>query len=246
MNEQIHKGHRKRMRAKFNIHGPRVFDTYELLEMLLYRVFVQGDTNPIAKQLLEKFGSIDGVLSADASELMTVEGIGKKSAELIVAVGSALSLCEEESTCEATFEDHNELGKYFVSYFEGRTASSVVMMVLDNSMRMIGMNELYGLDYASGKIQSKEFMDYAVRNGASVAIIAHNHPYGPICPTEGDRQTNIMVENALLGIGVILAEHYIICGCEHYGFMTKSLSSLFEQKPALGRFLRTKNGETDE
>ena len=53
-NDGIHKGHRQRMRAKLKAHGARVFDTYELLEMLLYYVVPYKDTNPIAKRLTDK------------------------------------------------------------------------------------------------------------------------------------------------------------------------------------------------
>ena len=56
--KDIHKGHRARMRSKLESYGPRIFDTYELLEMLLYYVIPYRDTNPIAKRLLAAFGSL--------------------------------------------------------------------------------------------------------------------------------------------------------------------------------------------
>ena len=59
--EKLHVGHRARMRRKFLSYGPRIFDTYELLEMLLYHVIPYKDTNPIAKRLLMEFGSLEGV-----------------------------------------------------------------------------------------------------------------------------------------------------------------------------------------
>ena len=53
--EKLHAGHRARMRRKFLSYGPRIFDTYELLEMLLYYAIPYKDTNPIAKRLLMEF-----------------------------------------------------------------------------------------------------------------------------------------------------------------------------------------------
>ena len=58
---RVHDGHRGRMRSKLLAHGQRIFDTYELLEMLLYWVIPCRDTNPVAKNLLYAFGSLDGV-----------------------------------------------------------------------------------------------------------------------------------------------------------------------------------------
>ena len=54
--EKMHVGHRGRMRDKLMTHGARIFDTYELLEMLLYYTIPYKDTNPIAKRLLSEFG----------------------------------------------------------------------------------------------------------------------------------------------------------------------------------------------
>ena len=53
MDELVHKGHRKRMRRKFADFGAKVFDTYELLEMLLYYTVPVKDTNPLSKKLLQ-------------------------------------------------------------------------------------------------------------------------------------------------------------------------------------------------
>ena len=97
MEENIHKGHRQRMRAKLSAHGPRVFDSYELLEMLLYRTNPRSDTNPIAKQLLRRFGSIDGVLSTSCEELASENGVGTKTASLISLVGEAYELSAESN-----------------------------------------------------------------------------------------------------------------------------------------------------
>ena len=69
MEELVHRGHRKRMRRKFSDFGDIVFDTYELLEMLLYYTVPVRDTNPLAKRLLVEFGSLDGVLSASKENL---------------------------------------------------------------------------------------------------------------------------------------------------------------------------------
>ena len=64
--EKLHVGHRARMRRKFLSYGSRIFDTYELLEMLLYHAIPYKDTNPVAKRLLMEFGSLEGVLTASS------------------------------------------------------------------------------------------------------------------------------------------------------------------------------------
>ena len=88
LDKDIHKGHRARMRSKLASYGPRIFDTYELLEMLLYYVIPVRDTNPVAKRLLAEFGDLDGVLSASMEELMAVDGIGAAAASYLITVGA--------------------------------------------------------------------------------------------------------------------------------------------------------------
>jgi len=86
MADNPHIGHRQRMRRKLLEYSRRVFDTYELLEMLLYYSVKLRDTNPISKALLQRFSSLNGVLHAKYDELVSVSGVGEKSAKLIVGV----------------------------------------------------------------------------------------------------------------------------------------------------------------
>ncbi len=55
-------GHRQRLRERFNNHGDDVLADYELLELLLFRTIARADTKPLAKALLNRFGSFAGVL----------------------------------------------------------------------------------------------------------------------------------------------------------------------------------------
>ena len=238
MDDLIHKGHRRRMRNKFMDFGPRVFDTYELLEMLLYNTVPVKDTNPISKKLLKRFGSLDGVLSAKKSELIEVEGVGEKTAEMITVVGKALEICENEYAKGYTHMDisnYADLGEYLVGYYKGREEKSILFLSFDNKMKLIGLDKLYDLDFSSGAVVPKPFLDTAVRRSTSVAVIAHNHPFGPLCPTEGDRETNFLVYDALERAGVFLAEHFIISGDGYLGFMNH-MDAVFAQTPELRRF----------
>jgi len=77
------KGHRERIRERFLAGDPSSFSEEALLELLLTYAIPQRDTQPLAKKLLIKFGSLDSVLSADIDALCGVEGIKGYSAILI-------------------------------------------------------------------------------------------------------------------------------------------------------------------
>src|SRR5690606_19566005 len=71
-------GHRQRLRDRFRIGGPDALPDYELLEMILFRVFPRGDTKPLAKRLLARFGSFGDVVNAPAERLREIEGAGER------------------------------------------------------------------------------------------------------------------------------------------------------------------------
>ena len=237
---RIHEGHRERMRAKLLRHGQHIFDTYELLEMLLYQVIPYKDTNPIAKRLLARFGSLDGVLCASSEELTEVSGIGNRAAEFISSVGVLGDVIGAELLSEdsAGFTSYEAVGKYLTDYFFGVEEKQVVAMFLDGSMRLIAMKKLYDLEYESGGVKAKPFIDEAAKNRATVVITAHNHPYGPFYPTPGDRATNSVITDALNMAGFLHAEHYIISGNKYAGIGSLSnFTSQLSQTPAVSEFL---------
>ena len=88
-----HEGHRERMRKQLKTSGMDSLSDVQVLEMLLYYAYVRQDTNPIAHRLLERFGSVEGVLRAELAELVQVHGIGPRSAEFLLRVGEAARAC---------------------------------------------------------------------------------------------------------------------------------------------------------
>lgn len=75
--------HRKRLRDRFSREGADAFQPHELLELFLFDARPRVNTNPIAHALTDRFGSLEGVLSADVEDLVAVKGVGIKTAEYI-------------------------------------------------------------------------------------------------------------------------------------------------------------------
>ena len=233
---ELHLGHRERMRRKLLAYDREIFDTYELLEMLLYTVIPVRDTNPVAKRLLATFGGLDGVLSADCESLMAVDGVGKAVADYITAVGKlpaiissvckrnpeisssddaeggVISLfCGDKGNSKRLLSD-DDIGNYFVEYFKDKDEYTVSMLLFDNLMRPIRVVDIYNCDYGKGSVHSKAFLDIALKNRASCVAIAHNHPYGPLYPSHSDILTHKLIAEGFIHSGVELLDHYLVCG----------------------------------
>ena len=234
--KDIHKGHRERMRSKLERYGPRIFDTYELLEMLLYYVIPYKDTNPIAKRLLAAFGSLDGVLNAPVSELTKVDGIGERCAEFISLAGRAFveDAAMEHRRPIRIFNNYHDTGRYLVSYFE-ENGGSVCVMMLDNGMRLIDICDIPVSDFGSAALKPKHFVDAVISSGAAVIIVAHKR-HSLLCFSDSAIATDKMIRNELAALGVVVAEHYVISGKEYLGFRPSMQLNLLENTEELAKF----------
>ena len=76
-------GHRARLRQRFLTGGPGALQDYELLELLLTFAIPYSDVKPLAKRVIEHFGSFTQVLDASPEALMEVMGIKEYAAILI-------------------------------------------------------------------------------------------------------------------------------------------------------------------
>ncbi len=234
------------MRSKFASFGSASFDTYELLEMLLYAVVPYRDTNPIAKRLLHAHGSLDGVLTSSAEELMMTDGIGERSAEYLRSAGLILpAFMQENRRALVRFSDYCAVGEFLVDYFAGLTKSKVALLLLDNDLLPIDIIDMCEVDFQSAAVKPKPFVEAALGCRASVAILAHNHPFGPLFPSEGDRANNEIISSLLAELGVKLIEHYIVSGNSYSGFMVRFDKKLAERE-RIEEFIASKNRLTSE
>ena len=60
----IHTGHRGRVKEEFLTRGLAGWPDHRVLELILFYAIPQGDVNPLAHELIDRFGSLDRVLDA--------------------------------------------------------------------------------------------------------------------------------------------------------------------------------------
>lgn len=147
--KNVHAGHRGRMRERFLGDGLDNFHSHEAVELFLFEFIARVNTNPIAHRLIERFGTVMGVLTAPYEELVQVQGVGPKTAEGICSVMERMS----QEICEK-FREAAPLTPYDIAFladwFLGREAGSMGMIVCEHDRRF--------RDYAKLDVRSDDLL----------------------------------------------------------------------------------------
>ena len=216
-----HKGHRARVRAKFALKGGEAFEDYEILEQILYYVFPRGDTKPLAKSLLSRYGHLKYVFAAPFPELAAHPGMNEHAAHCLKLIRTAALQCLTDNLIEAPLQLDNlkALQDYFAARMGAEVNEVFDIVCLDSELRLLPGGIMRVSDGTPDfvNIDTRRIVELALRSGASALILAHNHPYGPSTPSEDDLALTDSISAACRAIGVSLLDHIII-GEDYYSF----------------------------
>ncbi len=208
-----HKDHRSRVKARFLAEGLDNFADHNVLEMLLFYAIPQKDTNELAHALLDRIGNIPGVLDAEITELMRIDGIGEHAAVLLKLMPQlARRYFYDSAEYVGETGTADTLGQMFITKFLGETKEVVYLTMLDNAMRIIDTVRVFDGSVNSAHITPRMLVEPCMIRGAAMAVIAHNHPMGLAVPSYEDLHTTESLETTLSAVGVPLIEHYIVAG----------------------------------
>lgn len=209
--KSIHTGHRQRLKERFRQEGLDSFDELHVLELLLFYAIPQGDTNPLAHELLKRFGSLTGVLEAKREELEQVKGLGEHSVTLLRLV-TELSryYAVQRMSMERVLPTLEKCGEYLVPFFIGQREETVYLLCLDGKCKVLACRKLGQGGVNSVGVPIRRVVETALNTNASSVILAHNHPSGLALPTTEDVQVTKKVATALDLVGVRLADHVIV------------------------------------
>lgn len=211
--QNLHAGHRQRMKARFLDVGASGLERHQLVELLLFFGIPRKDTNELAHRLLNTFGSLSGLISASYEELRTVPGMTPNAATLICLMEGVLEECQRERFSPDNILNSTEkLAEYMIAHYVGIHHEQVFMVCLDNNGRILADGILSEGSVASSEINVRQALQLALRCNATVAVLAHNHPGGQPIPSEDDISATRTMAQALAVAGVRLADHIIVAG----------------------------------
>lgn len=214
--ENLHEGHRKRMKERFIKSGLDDFAPHNILELLLFYSIPRGDTNPVAHRLIDTFGSLSGVFDATPEELVKVDGVGESSAILISMIPQiARKYLEDKADTANIVGGCSDIGAFLLPKFVGRTNEALMMVSIDNKNKIISCSVVAEGTVDSAKVSRRKIMEEAMKVKSTRVILAHNHPCGVAVPSSEDVVMTKEIGRLFAQVGIELVDHIIVANDDY-------------------------------
>ncbi|MGM0422058.1 MAG: RadC family protein [Pseudomonadota bacterium] len=208
---QHHHGHRDRLRARFIKAGPEGIADYELLELLLFSALPRRDVKPLAKTLINSFGSFGRVMTAELHELSAIKGISENTAVLIKTVQSAARMMlKEQMAARPVLSSWQALLDYLhlSMAYEKREHFRILFLNRRNELISDEVQQTGTVDHTA--VYPREIMRRALELSATAIILVHNHPSGDAEPSTPDIDMTEAIIRAAATFELIVHDHLII------------------------------------
>ena len=211
MNE--HAGHRSRLRETFQQNGIEGMADHQVLELLLTYALPRVDVNPLAHRLLDRFGSLEQVLSARPDQLQQVSGVGESAAVFLSLLGEVdrrMLLQRFSSEKRPVLATPSALGGYLLT---------LSLHDRYETLRLVCLNKKYELIYesvvSSGSLTEvladpRPILETALVHKACFIALAHNHPSGDPTPSQEAVNAARRIEAAASTVGIGLVDQFIL------------------------------------
>ncbi|BDG72596.1 RadC family protein [Roseomonas fluvialis] len=217
-------GHRSRMRDRLLDRGPDSLADYEMLEMLLFFAFKTGDTKPLAKSLINRYGSFAAVLSTPAAQLMATRGLGPHSVAAIKLVQSAaLRLARAEAAEKPVLNNWDRLMDYLHAVMARERVEQFRILFLDTKNRLLADEAQARGTVNHTPVYPREVVKRALELHATALLLVHNHPSGDPTPSREDIEMTAEVKKAAGVLSIVVHDHVIIGNGRVFSFRREGL-----------------------
>jgi len=217
-------GHRSRLRQRLLQGNDEALGDHEVIEMLLMQAVPRRDMKPLARTLIDRFGSLAGVLTADARTLAAHPGMGEATAAALkIVVLAARRLARQKVREAPVIGSWQTLIDYLTIDMAHLTRERVRVLYL-NARNMLILDEHVGdgsIDEAA--IHPREVIRRALDLGATALILVHNHPSGNAQPSRADIEITNRIAEAGRLLGVTVHDHVVIGREGHVSLRAKGL-----------------------
>lgn len=216
--------HRQNLRKRFSISKESLPD-YELLEMLLFLAIPRKDTKQLAKILLKKFHNLDGVINADKDQLLSIDGVGEATInvlQLIHEIFVRISI-EEIKKHRLVLDNSDKVEKYCRTRIGHMVKEEMLVLFFNGEMELVNEEIVNTGNHSEVKVYKNIIVTKATQNGACGVILVHNHPSGNCEPSLADIKITKELKKVLDQLELRLFDHIIVSNQSSFSFQRSKL-----------------------
>jgi DNA repair protein RadC len=214
----------ERPRERLLQQGPQALSDAELLAIFL-RIGLPGrSVIDLARDAIERFGSLNGLLGAPAREIQAMAGFGPaKCAQLLAVVELARRALREQVQRECLLDSPHKVRDYLRLGMARLPHEVFVALFLDAQNRLICDEPLFNGTLTQTSVYPREVVKRALHHNAAAVIFAHNHPSGLAEPSRADELVTRSLRDALALVDVRVLDHVIVAGHATVSFAERGL-----------------------
>jgi DNA repair protein RadC len=202
-----------RPREKLLHAGPDALGDSELLALILRTGHSSPQTTALdlARQLLDRFGSLRTLVGATTTELRSIAGIGPAKAAELLAIGElARRLASQPLRPGERFTSSGEVFAHFHERLCDRRKEVFLTLLLDSKNRLLREIQVSEGSLNASIVHPREVFAPVVRESAAALLLVHNHPSGDPTPSREDLELTGRLREAGELMGVRVLDHVII------------------------------------
>lgn len=202
---------KERPREKLLEQGPAALGDAELLAIILRTGSRGRSAVEMARELLQEFGSLRGLIRARPGDLCRAHGLGTaKFSMLQAAIELAKRHLQENIIREDAFTHSEATREYLRAHLRDRHREVFCALFLDTRHRLIACEDLFQGSIDSTMVHPRVVVERALNHHAAAVIVAHNHPSGVSEPSSADINITRRLHEALALMEIRLLDHFIV------------------------------------
>jgi DNA repair protein RadC len=203
----------ERPRERLLRHGAAHLADAELLAIFL-RVGVKGKSAvDLARELIGRFGGLNGVFAADRAEFSSIPGVGVAKYAPLQAVAEMARRALSEGLRERDVLTSPEAVRdYLRLQLSGLAYEVFFALWLDARHRLLAAEELFRGTLSQTSVYPREVVKRALAHNAAAVVFAHNHPSGVAGFSAADESLTRALTQALSLVEVRVLDHFIVAG----------------------------------
>jgi DNA repair protein RadC len=204
-------GHRERLRARFRDAGADALSDYELLELVLFRALPRRDVKPLAKTLINRFGSFAEVVHAPEARLRETSGLGDAAVtELKLIAATASRVAKGQLKQRTVLSSWSAVIDYCRTAMAFADKEQFRILFLDKRNQLIAdeVQQVGTVDHTP--VYPREVVKRALELSATAIILVHNHPSGDPTPSQADIQMTQSIIAISRPLGISVHDHIIV------------------------------------